>query len=692
MHVVGLGVHVGGKLAGDAAGELNRVRDPEIGRHPVDELAAGAQLRKVRPLRVVLREKRTKPQRASGRVGRVVKRVGGRIVRIERVPSDREERLVDVDVVVIEVRLVVEDAGASAHRGPAIGGRQPDEADARRHVVQILLHVREGRRAAERRDEPRVVRVDKLVARKDGVIDVVAHPEVERQVVPDLPGVLHVQAAVGMPFDVSRGSNRERQRGGIACRVVDVEHTVGGEAPPGFLRAVDVHVHRHARQLPAKLELMSSFHKGEAVAEIEIGLAFEAARHAGAEGGARVVLFRVQPAMRDVVDQCIAVLPRDIRRDDQLVHAVVQAGFVERAVAERGGPVRQSAPKGSVEGGALLERPVGRAVAAVAALTAAVDVLLDRAIVPQREPVRRVDVPVSFHDVRPSRIAGRNDRLDALVAPVVGNRQARRRAVVEAFDAGEIKQFARDDRAAEEPADPALTVGRRRVQEDRHVVGEVARVRRAVEAGILEEPVGAPLHGVRAAARNHIQDGARRVPELGREPVGHHLEFLNPILRERLCLRAVELHRIGRAVDKDVVLVLMLPGRRKSHRRPARGGDAWRQLGEIGEIAVDGRQVFDSRGIDERADDVLRLDQRGLAGDVHVLLNRADAEHDVDFGLLPDAQHDVRAPRGGEAGELHHELVGPRREAGQKVVAGRLGYARPRRIRLDVPHRDGRPG
>ena len=86
-----------------ASGELDRVRNPKIRRHAVDELAARAELREVGPVRIVLGQKGAQLQRASRRIGRIEERVRRRVVRIERVAPDREERLVDIDVVVVEV-------------------------------------------------------------------------------------------------------------------------------------------------------------------------------------------------------------------------------------------------------------------------------------------------------------------------------------------------------------------------------------------------------------------------------------------------------------------------------------------------------------------------------------------------------------------------------------------------------------
>src|SRR6185503_4088523 len=277
-------------------------------------------------------------------------------------------------------------------------------------------------------------------------------------------------------------------------------------------------------------------------------------------------------------------------------------------------------------------------------------------------------------------------------APVLGDRQARRRLVVETLDAAEEKDLVGDDRPAQVPAQPALVEDRRRREEDGRAAGEAPGVGRAVELRVLEESVGPSLERVGAAPRDDVQHGARRIAELGRESVGHHLEFLNPVLRKRLGLRPVELHRVGRAVDEDVVLVLMLAGGREPHGRSAGGAHAGGELGEIGEIPADRRQVFHALGVDERADHVLRLDQRRLPGDGHVFLDRPDFEREIQIGRLPDAQDDVGPFARSKSRELHRDLVGARRQARQKILAQLPGDADLRGVRLDLPDGHGGAG
>ena len=139
-----------------------------------------------------------------------------------------------------------------------------------------------------------------------------------------------------------------------------------------------------------------------------------------------------------------------------------------------------------------------------------------------------------------------------------------------------------------------------------------------------------------------VQHGAGRLPELGGEAVGHHLEFLDPVLRVRLGLRAVELHRVGRAVDEHVVLELALARGGEAHRALSGRRDAGRQLRELGEVAADRRQVVDLATVDQAADGRPRFDERAHAADEDAFRQRADLEADVERRFLADAEHTSR--------------------------------------------------
>jgi hypothetical protein len=88
-------------------------------------------------------------------------------------------------------------------------------------------------------------------------------------------------------------------------------------------------------------------------------------------------------------------------------------------------------------------------------------------------------------------------------------------------------------------------------------------------------------------------------------------------------------------------------------------------LREVGEVAVQRRKVVDALRIDEGAEDVLRLDERGLPGHCHILLNGPHPQHEVDVGCLADAQHHARPSCGREAGQLDRDFIGARRQTGQ---------------------------
>ena len=113
---------------------------------------------------------------------------------------------------------------------------------------------------------------------------------------------------------------------------------------------------------------------------------------------------------------------------------------------------------------------------------------------------------------------------------------------------------------------------------------------------------------VRAAARDDVQNGAGGVPELCREAVGHHGEFLNPVLRKRIGLDAVELHRVGPAVDEDVVLILSLSGGREAHGSRTHRRHPGRELREIAEAPIERRKIVDLLRVDVQSDRVLRFD------------------------------------------------------------------------------------
>ena len=195
----------------------------------------------------------------------------------------------------------------------------------------------------------------------------------------------------------------------------------------------------------------------------------------------RIRLLGVQAEVRGVLKEHLSALAREIRGDAHFVDAVVHAGFVEGAIAERAGQRADRAPDRTAVETATLERPARRVVAADAELPAAIVQRLIGAVVPDRQTIAVVDVPIGFQQHRPDRIAGWNHRLHASGAPVVGDGQRRGRAVVEILDTDEEERLVLDDWSAQVSADAILIVGRGRREELRLTVRVMAGVRRAVQ-------------------------------------------------------------------------------------------------------------------------------------------------------------------------------------------------------------------
>ena len=586
-----------------------------------------------------VRQKRSRGGLAAVRVSRIVERVLGRVVGVDRDAVDGQQRLVDVGVVVVEVILIVEDPGAAANGRPAIRGRRPDEAEARLDVVQIALHLGQRRRAAVVLHEPLVVGVDQLVADLDRVVDVVADAEVQRQVVAHLPRVLREDRRVPRRLEILGGADREAQLKRIAGRIVDVEHAIGPEGPAALLRGVDVHEEADPRELGADLELVLALHIHEVVDDVEVVLAFEPAGRRRPERRARVGLLGRERLVGGVLQEREPVLPGRVPRDDQLVHAVVRAQLVERVGAERAREVAEHRPQRPVERRALLQRRERAAVAAVAALAAAVRVGAEGPAVSERQPVvLAFRFASTFAHVHPARVLRGDDRGVPLIDPVLGDRQDRVLGVVVVLDAAEEEHLVLDDRTAQKAADAVVVVRRRRVEEHRLAVGEAAGERRAIELRVAVEPVRAPLSVFAPLRVMTLSTPPVACPNSAEKPLVITWNSCTQSCGIRLGLRAVELLRVGRAVHEDLVLELALARGAESHGTAAARRDAGRQLRQAREVAVDGRQVVDLLPADHAAQGALRLDDGRLPLHFHRLGDAAHAQREVGGRLLADAQ------------------------------------------------------
>ena len=225
-------------------------------------------------------------------------------------------------------------------------------------------------------------------------------------------------------------------------------------------------------------------------------------------------------------------------------------------------------------------------------------------------------------------------------------------------------------------AAPALLTERRRFGEELGLaVHEAAGIRRAVQARVAKESIRAPAERVRAAARDHVHDAARRGAELRAERVGQDLKLLHPVLREGGRLLPVELPHGRRAVDEDAVGERALAVERQRLARPAgavaagSGGDPRRQEGQRAEITLDHRQVVDLFFLDDRRHGASRrLHQSRVADDGDVFLDGAERHPEIEADLLPDLEDDARAANAAESGQLDRDFVLACREVRQVVL------------------------
>ena len=598
--------------------------------------------------------------------------------------------------------LVVVDPEAAAQRGPAIPGRHPDDAKARRHVVLVRHRRLQRRRAAEPRDDTLVVRIDVGVDGRRCEVEIVACAEVQRDVVGHLPRVLRVRRRIpdrriGLPRpDVPAEAGR------VARRIVDVERPVLRDPPTALVRRFDVHVHLLARDDPAELELVTAADQREVVDDEQIPLAFETREGRRAEIGARIADSRElarRVAGRGVVprsgEQLRPAEPAgQVAQNPRLVHAVGHKQLVERRVAQGCCPVAEDVPQGTAEGLARLER-LERGRGSWRG-TAHVQVAPVRVRVAEVCPVLLVHVHVDLADADRLLLAGGDDRRRDGLPPVIRDPEHIGRCEVQPLDSGEVEHLVFHDRTAEETSPPLLIERRRRIQEDRLPARVVpAGERRAVEPVVAEEPVTASIHRVGAAARDHVQNAAGGLPVFRAERVGEDLEFLDPVLGKVVRLTAVELHLVRRAVDDDAVGEGPLAGDRHAgalaRTRRVRRRRAGRERRERAEIARDGRQIVDLFVGDDRRQRALRLDRHTLRDDVNRLGHASDLHREVDGQVLADAQHEVLLGWR-EARQLGSQFVRAGPEVREKILPLAAGDRALHRVGLDLAHRHGHAG
>ena len=276
-----------------------------------------------------------------------------------------------------------------------------------------------------------------------------------------------------------------------------------------------------------------------------------------------------------------------------------------------------------------------------------------------------------------------------------------RRTARNAADIGQTSILAQTFVAAEEegllahdrPADVAANL---MAIERRDVRVRVVEVVLRIERLVTEEPEGAAAQAVRSGARDGGDDAAAAPAILRAVVVDEDLELANGFhaqqttggaSRRSIALEvhvgAVELvaNLVGpRAGDRDLGPhpAVHLPRRRR------RCDDSRLEQRQLAEVPTVERQLANLLRVDDGGNrGAGRVDNRRLATDCHHVLNRPDADRDVQGEVLADAEPDVRPAGRLESRQLDRHLVLPRFEAGRPVAAVRVRRQRAGDIRFD---------
>ena len=214
-----------------------------------------------------------------------------------------------------------------------------------------------------------------------------------------------------------------------------------------------------------------------------------------------------------------------------------------------------------------------------------------------------------------------------------------------------------------------------------------------------EEDAGAG-EVVGAALRDHVHGPAARAARLGRVPARHDLELLHGFLRDEgpaaLARQPAPPEaeegalRVG-AVDGEAGVHGALAAQRDAaarvelHRRLQQGEphEVAARDGQAGDLVL-GHVVGGPRPP--------HLDERGPRGDVDGLLDRGQAEPQVDLEALPDEEAHVLAPDGAEAGQRRHQVVLAARHRAEGEEAPPVGDRGAALAALDVHQLDRHPG
>ena len=210
---------------------------------------------------------------------------------------------------------------------------------------------------------------------------------------------------------------------------------------------------------------------------------------------------------------------------------------------------------------------------------------------------------------------------------------------------------------------------------------------------MAEEVVRRAVEPVGARFGHHVHDRAARLPELGREEIRLHLEFLNRIDRGRVLQvgdAGVLLDRHdGHAVEQDVRRGIPRAVRDEVGVRipgpPAGSDDARREVGEGHRIAPEVGQRDERLVVDDLAqvrDGRVHARRRGA--DLDALVHLADVQSRVDGGLLLDGEREPAARELLEAVSLDRQHVLARLQRRNAEPAFAVGRRRMTRASVGI--------
>ena len=260
---------------------------------------------------------------------------------------------------------------------------------------------------------------------------------------------------------------------------------------------------------------------------------------------------------------------------------------------------------------------------------------------------------------------------------------------------GEEEQLIFDDRSADRSAEHVPTHGRS------CDVLPIIRPTVRVEHVVAEELKQIAVELICPGLDRCTDDTALEVTKLSRRVIGYYVELLNGIhaggvpdivSAPFVVVHAVENEIIGLvtvAVDEGASLGAagVAAGRRLGlvHAGRVDGDTAGRQESQLDVVARGQRQPEFRRRVNDGADlGGLRLEQRGLSGDLDGLVELADSECEVHSRRLVHFQMNRGLERRLEALRLSANAIGTKRQTGQHVEPAAVALRAPDGVTVEI--------